>query len=192
MKSLAKRIASWICLIMVLPGAVLSGFGRLRPGFTFFAQACALIPGLPGDYLRAAFYRLTLRHFAPGVRVSFGTFFAHRDAVVETGVYIGAYCVIGRVRIGERAQIASHVQVLSGSRQHARDSGGNILGAEQGAFQEISIGTGSWIGAGAIVMAHVGARTTIGAGSVVTKAVPDGVIAAGNPARVMRALESSV
>jgi virginiamycin A acetyltransferase len=189
LKSLAKRTVRWVFLIAALPGALLAGFGRFGAGFTFFAQACALVPGLPGDYLRAAFYRLTLRGCTQDVRICFGTLFAHRDAVVGKGAYIGAYCVIGRAQIGERVQIASHVQILSGSRQHARDTDGNILGAEQGVFQEVSIGEGSWIGAGAIVMADVGARSTVGAGSVVTKAVPDGVIAAGNPARVMRVLE---
>ena len=52
-------------------------------------------------------------------------------------------------------------------------------------FRDVSIGKDSWIGAAAIVMTDVGDRVTIGAGSVVTKPVPDGVVAAGNPARVL-------
>jgi maltose O-acetyltransferase len=35
---------------------------------------------------------------------------------------------------------------------------------------------------------RIGARTIIGAGSVVTRDVPDGVFAAGNPCRVVREL----
>ena len=48
------------------------------------------------------------------------------------------------------------------------------------------IGAGSWIGSGAIVMADVGANAVVGAGAVVTKPVPDAVVAAGVPATVIR------
>jgi maltose O-acetyltransferase len=47
-----------------------------------------------------------------------------------------------------------------------------------------------WLGGGAIVLAGVtvGADSVIGAGSIVTRDVPAGVVAVGNPARVVRAL----
>ena len=45
------------------------------------------------------------------------------------------------------------------------------------------IGEGSWIGAGAVIMADVGKGSIVGAGAVVTKPVPEAVIAAGVPAR---------
>ena len=51
---------------------------------------------------------------------------------------------------------------------------------------QVTIGSDSWIGAAATVMADVGSRTTIGAGSVVTRAIPDDCTAVGNPARVLR------
>jgi acetyltransferase-like isoleucine patch superfamily enzyme len=57
----------------------------------------------------------------------------------------------------------------------------------------IDIGQDCWLGAGAIVMAPVGARTTIGAGAVVVQPVEAGVVAVGNPARVIKtAAEVSV
>ena len=54
----------------------------------------------------------------------------------------------------------------------------------------IEIGSDVWVGGGAIILAGVkiGARAVIGAGSVVTRDVPDGVFAAGNPCRVIRAI----
>ena len=58
--------------------------------------------------------------------------------------------------------------------------------SEEGAFTTISIGDNCWIGASAIIMADVGAGSTIGAGAVVTRAIPPNVVAAGNPARVIR------
>ena len=52
----------------------------------------------------------------------------------------------------------------------------------------VHIGRNCWIGAGALIMPGVtiGDNTVIGAGSVVTKDIPAGVVAVGNPCRVMR------
>ena len=52
----------------------------------------------------------------------------------------------------------------------------------------IRIGKNCWLGAGVIVMpgVTVGDNTVIGAGSVVTKDIPSGVVAVGNPCRVLR------
>jgi maltose O-acetyltransferase len=54
----------------------------------------------------------------------------------------------------------------------------------------IVIGEDVWVGGGAIICPGVtiGNRTVIGAGSVVTKDIPTGVLAAGNPCRVIRSL----
>lgn len=148
------------------------------------AHLYALVPGLVGDYLRIAYYHLTLTQCSLESRISFGSFFAHPDCRVGPGVYIGAYNVIGRCEIGARSQIASGVQILSGRRQHARDAEGHILGADETAFTRVTIGPDCWLGAAAIIMADIGAGTTIGAGAVVTKPIPARVVAVGNPARV--------
>lgn len=52
----------------------------------------------------------------------------------------------------------------------------------------VSIGSDVWVGGGAIICPGVtiGSKTVIGAGSVVTKNIPDGVVAVGNPCRVLR------
>lgn len=52
----------------------------------------------------------------------------------------------------------------------------------------VHIGNRVWIGAGAVILPGVaiGDDSVIGAGSVVTKDVPSGVVAAGNPCRVLR------
>lgn len=52
----------------------------------------------------------------------------------------------------------------------------------------IEIGSDVWVGGGAMILAGVkiGSRAVIGAGSVVTRDVPEGVFAAGNPCRVIR------
>jgi virginiamycin A acetyltransferase len=168
-----------------LPAAA-AGFGRWKAPYTFFAQAFSLVPGLPGDYLRMAFYTLTLAECAFSSRVSFGSFFAHPEARLGPNVYIGSFCVIGMAVIGARSQIASGVQILSGARQHARSPDGRISGAEEGAFTPVRIGADCWIGAGAIVMADVGEGCTIGAGSVVSRSIPERSTAVGSPARVVQ------
>lgn len=149
----------------------------------FGAQWCAMVPGLPGDYLRIAFCRLTLEACSPESRLQFGTFFAHPQSRIGKGVYIGSYCVLGRTTIGDRTQIASHVQILSGKRQHGRDAEGRIMGADHERFETVSIGADCWIGASAVIMAEVGAGATVGAGAIVTKPVPPGIVVAGNPAK---------
>jgi acetyltransferase-like isoleucine patch superfamily enzyme len=173
---------------LVFPLALLSAFGRIDPLYVLGAQFYALFPGLLGDYLRIAYCRLTLDECSLDSRMQFGSFFAHPQARMAPGVYIGCYCVLGCASIGERTQIASGVQILSGRRQHARDADGEILGADTGLFETISIGSDCWIGAAAIVMADVGSGTTIGAGSVVAKPVPPRAVAVGNPARVIKTL----
>ena len=52
----------------------------------------------------------------------------------------------------------------------------------------VDIGSDVWVGGGAIILpgVRIGSRAVIGAGSVVTRDVPDGVFAAGNPCRVIR------
>ncbi|GAA4931255.1 sugar O-acetyltransferase [Streptomyces coeruleoprunus] len=54
----------------------------------------------------------------------------------------------------------------------------------------ITLGDRVWLGGGVTVLpgVSIGADTVVGAGSVVTKSLPSGVLAAGNPARVVREL----
>jgi maltose O-acetyltransferase len=63
-----------------------------------------------------------------------------------------------------------------------------LLRRTQESGQPITIGADVWVGGGAILCPGVtiGAKTVIGAGSVVTRDVPPGVFAAGNPCRVIR------
>ena len=54
--------------------------------------------------------------------------------------------------------------------------------------KDVFIGENAWIAANVVIVpgVHIGKNTVIGAGSVVTKDIPDGVVAVGNPCRILR------
>ncbi|HVA62088.1 MAG TPA: acyltransferase [Terriglobales bacterium] len=178
-----KAAARGVAWLLVAPGAAAAGFGRFELGFRLFAELVALAPGLPGDYLRAGYYSLTLRRCPAAVRIAFGSLVAQSSTSLDRGIYIGSHCVLGDCEIGERTHLADHVQVLSGRHQHGHGADGRVLGADPSRFTRVYVGADCWIGAGAIVMADVGMGATVGAGAVVTRAVPAGATVVGNPAR---------
>jgi len=188
MKSTFKTVLHGLFLALALPAATLAGFGKFAAMFNIGAHAASMVPGIVGDYFRIAYYKLTLKKCSLYSRVSFGSFFAHAEAVLGHGVYIGSYCILGNCSIGDRTQIASQVQVLSGRQQHSRDAQGRMTGSDEGKFEGIEIGCDCWIGASSIIMADIGPGTTIGAGAVVVRPVAAQVVAVGNPARVVKEL----
>ena len=91
---------------------------------------------------------------------------------------------VARVRIGANAQIAPNVSIYTAGHPIHPDSRNS--GYEYGI--DVTIGDNVWLGGNACVMPGVtiGNNVVIGAGSVVTKDIPDNVIAVGNPCRVVR------
>ena len=90
------------------------------------------------------------------------------------------------ISVGDRTQIGPAVQLLAAD--HPLDPETRNAGLENA--RPISIGADAWLGGGTIVLpGHtIGAHSVVGAGSVVTKDVPEGVVAVGNPCRVIREL----
>jgi len=64
------------------------------------------------------------------------------------------------------------------------------IGRQLGPRDPVSIGSGSWIGHGAVILpgSRVGRNVVVAAGSVVRGEVPDHCIVGGVPARVIRSL----
>ncbi|MFC3127825.1 sugar O-acetyltransferase [Coralloluteibacterium stylophorae] len=89
--------------------------------------------------------------------------------------------VVG-VDIGDRTQVGPAVQIYTAD--HPRDPDTRRTGLESG--RPVSIGADVWIGGGAIILpgVRIGDGATIGAGAVVTRDVPAGATAMGNPARL--------
>lgn len=152
--------------------------------FNLFAQALALFPGWPGNFIRTAYYLVTLDAFHPTAVISFGSYFSKRGSRVARGTGIGTYCVIGLVDIDPDVRIASRVSVVSGLHYHGRaaDSDRNPARAQ---IARLRIGERTWIGEGVIVGANIGRECVIGIGSAVVNDVPDFGVAMGNPARLV-------
>ena len=112
------------------------------------------------------------------------------QTTIGAGTFINAGAIIldvGRVTIGEDVQMGPNVQLLTPT--HPLDPAVRRTGAE--AAEPIVIGDNVWLGGGVIVCpgVSIGADTVVGAGAVVARDLPAGVLAVGNPARVIRSLE---
>ena len=161
-------------------------FGQQR-ALLSSTQAIAWIPGLLGQYLRRAFLMRTLDYCAPTAVIEWGTTIADARTTIGDHAYIGPSCHIGYARIAREVLIAPAVHIPSGGHSHGTDTIDAPLRDQAGALECVRIGENTWIGAAAVVMADVGAQTIVGAGAVVTSPLPDRVVAAGVPARVLRA-----
>ena len=188
MRHYLKKTIDFLASLAVLPAfllyrlaSTLMGKERAFPGWSHFFS---LFPGLSGVYLRRAFYRLVLAGCARTFASSSGPSSRIR-ARVGRGVYVGAFCCLGEVVLGDDVLLASHVSVMSGPQQHGIERLDLPVRMQPGNPQRVSVGEDSWIGEHAVVMADVGRHCVIGAGAVVVKPIPDFAIAVGVPARVI-------
>ena len=115
-------------------------------------------------------------------------FYCDYGSNIELGerVFFNFNCIVldvCRVTIGDYTLFGPAVQIYTATHP---------LNAELRRRQEyakpIEIGSDVWVGGGAILCpgVKIGSRAVIGAGSVVTRDIPEGVFAAGNPCRVIR------
>ena len=117
-------------------------------------------------------------------------FFCDYGSNIELGerVFFNFNCVVldvCAVRIGSFSLFGPAVQIYTAMHPfNAR------LRRHQEYGKPVDIGSDVWVGGGAIILpgVRIGSQAVIGAGSVVTRDVPDGMFAAGNPCRVIRAI----
>ena len=150
------------------------------------SQALALLPGLLGQYLRRAFLGRVLAHCHHTATIEFGTIFSSAGARIDENAYVGPRCHLGLVHLERDVLVAAGVHVPSGAHIHGTADLEKSIRDQPGHRRLVRIGAGSWIGSAAVVMADVGRGTIVGAGAVVSSPLPDFVIAAGVPARVVR------
>lgn len=112
---------------------------------------------------------------ATGLRVGQGT-------MISLGAKIDVRR--GRITIGENCLITSGCKILS------HDGASRMLDPSDDGSGQVVIGDNVFIGVNTVVLRNVriGSNTVIGAGSVVAKDIPDGVLAVGVPAKVVRDL----
>ncbi len=91
---------------------------------------------------------------------------------------------VGRVTIGDNVMLAPNVAIYTAGHPVHHEARNSHY--EYGI--PVTIGSNVWVGGNSVILpgVTVGDNTVIGAGSVVTKDIPSGVIAAGNPCRVIR------
>lgn len=91
---------------------------------------------------------------------------------------------VNKVWIGNNVFLAPNVQIYTAD--HPIDPMERLMGKEFA--KPIVIGNNVWIGGGTIICpgVRIGDNVTIGAGSVVTKDIPENVIAVGNPCKIIR------
>jgi len=193
-RSVLKRTAFWTASVLVAP--VLGSFlvrsrmlGRDR-ALEGSSQALSLLPGVLGQYIRRAFYSRVLDRCHPSVTIEFGALLSKTGARLDENVYVGPRTHLGLVHIERDVLIGPGVQVPSGRSTHGTGDPTRPIREQEGTRTLVRIGAGSWIGAAAVVMADVGCNTVVGAGSVVTRPLPDGVIAAGVPAAPIRSRDT--
>ena len=106
---------------------------------------------------------------------------------VGDNFYANYGCVVldsAKVSIGDHVFLGPNVQIYTPCHPiyaPARNEGYEYA-------KEVTIGDDVWVGGNVTIVpgAHIGSNVVIGAGSVVTGDIPDGVVAAGNPCRIIR------
>lgn len=118
----------------------------------------------------------------------------------ERGLVIGERCVLGArvcitahesIEIGDDVWFGQDVFVSDAS--HGYQDPEVPIGRQFGAHQPVRVGSGSWIGHGAIILpgTTIGRNVVVAAGSVVRGDVPDHAVVGGVPAKLIRRLDAA-
>ena len=107
-----------------------------------------------------------------------------------SGIYVNSNMTMvddAHIYVGDKVMFGPNVSVITAS--HPIEPELRARGLQYN--RDVHIGDNVWIGTGVIILpgVHIGKNSVIGAGSVVTRDVPDNVVAFGNPCRVIRRIE---
>ena len=124
-----------------------------------------------------------------------------QTTVPDRALVIGDRCVIGlrsgivaheSIEIGDDVWFGQDVYVTDGN--HGYQDPNTPIGKQLGRHDPVRIGSGTWIGHGAVVLAGttIGRNVVVAAGSVVRGNIPDHAVIGGVPAKVIRRYVPSV
>jgi galactoside O-acetyltransferase len=90
----------------------------------------------------------------------------------------------GHIYVGDHVMFGPNVTITTAN--HPVNPELRLRGLQYN--KDVRIDDNAWIGAGVMILpgVHIGKNSVIGAGSVVTRDIPENVVAVGNPCRVMR------
>ncbi len=173
--------------------AVIGPDSRRAKRFAHFGEGAALCFPPAALFGEAAIQIGDGTVIGPWVSLSAGMV-PDQPLVSDRILVIGDRCLIGRgsslvahlsVEIGDDVYFGPNVYVTD--QNHGRGDPTRPIGAQHEPERAVSIGSGSWVGTNAVILpgVSVGERCTIGAGAVVTRDVPNGAVAVGNPARIV-------
>ena len=116
---------------------------------------------------------------------------AHLSIGPDTGISGATICAARKVTIGANVLIGANVVICDTDFHPIRPEGRRYNSNPQEiSVSPVVIEDNVFIGTGAMVLkgVHIGKNSVIGAGSIVTKSIPENVVAAGNPAKVIETL----
>jgi acetyltransferase-like isoleucine patch superfamily enzyme len=188
-----NRIGSWLTRPYVRLMFLVNGIGW-RPGFGFFGAPViqkhrhSRMAFGPGLQLRS---RLRANPLGINHRVVLATLTREAELIVgdRFGMSGGSICVAERVTIGNDVAIGANTTIVD-TDFHPLRFDERAARPLDGKTKPVVIEDGVFIGTGCLILKGVtiGRGSVIGANSVVTTSVPPGVVAAGNPARVVKEL----
>lgn len=126
---------------------------------------------------------IILRLLRPGASIRIGS---------DTGISGGAICAAQSIEIGSNVLLGANVTIVDTDFHAIKPSGRRYnANADDIGAAPVLINDNVFVGTGAMILKGVtiGENSVIGAGSVVTRSIPGNVIAAGNPARVLKQID---
>ena len=108
----------------------------------------------------------------------------------EARIVIGNGCGFSGTRIRCAKSVVLGNNVRCGANTYIADTDAHTDDPRAGRNREVVIGDNVWLGMNVVVLkgVHIGENSVIGANSVVTKDIPENVVAVGNPCKVIRTL----
>jgi acetyltransferase-like isoleucine patch superfamily enzyme len=191
MKNKSLQLHEGIKRVFVFPIYIFSYFYytlyRVRLlKFMTASELLSVYPGSFGIYLRRGFYNHSFKKCGKNLVVGFGSIFAYPDIEIGDDLVIEDYCIISKCVIGNNVTIASNVSLMSGAHHHGTSRTDTPMREQPGTLKTINIGDDVWIGTRSVIMDDVGTGSVIGAGAVVTKPIPEYSIAVGVSAKVIK------